>query len=558
MSPLKHDGKTYTNPTEKANILNSQFESVFSKQKPISLKQMCEINIFKQEGSHVNSGSEMREIEITLPGVEKLLKNLNPNKASGPDQLSPRLLKTLSSEIAPFLTKIFKASLEFGTVPNDWKTAIVAPVFKKGPKCKASNYRPISLTCIASKLIEHIIVSNLMKHLDNNNLLSPYQHGFRAKHSCETQLLSFTQEIYDKLESGKQTDIIVMDFSKAFDKVDHRLLIYKLMKLGVNKHSLCWIESFLSNRTQNVVVEGHKSTTAPVLSGVPQGSVLGPCLFLCYINDLPDSVKSRARLFADDTIVYLTINSLDDSIKLQQDLESLEKWEAYWSMEFNADKCEIIRISKKKNNIMYPYKLHGVELKTTDHTKYLGVTFNSDLSWKPHINNITAKSMNTLRFIKRNVQTQNKSIKETAYKTYVRPQLEYCNTIWHPWQKSLSYQLERVQRSAVRYIMNDYSPYSSVTSMLHNLHWQTLEHRRHQSALIMLYKISNNLVSVDHSHLIQSRNHNFIIPHSRTQYHSNSFFPRTIRLWNTLPTNIKASVSLESFTQSLKAHSLKP
>ena len=257
-------------------------------------------------------------------------------------------------------------------MPDDWKSALVAPVYKKGPKSKPSNYRPISLTCIASKLMEHILVSNIMTHFDSHDILNPFQHGFRSKHSCETQLISFTQEIFDNLEKEKQTDLIVMDFSKAFDKVDHNLLIYKLFNLGVNLKAVSWIKSFLHDRNQSVVVEGKQSPT--VLSGVPQGSVLGPCLFLAYINDLPDSLKSRARLFADDTIVYLTINSKSDSETLQSDLHKLEEWESTWSMEFKPDKCEVIRISNKHNPIMYPYKLHGIELKSTETAKYLGVT----------------------------------------------------------------------------------------------------------------------------------------------------------------------------------------
>jgi len=163
----------------------------------------------------------MQNVTITEDGVRKLLKGLNPSKASGPDQISPRLLKELHHEIAPVLTHIYQISLKSGIVPNDWKHAVIAPVFKKGPKCNPSNYRPISLTCIASKLMEHILVSNIMSFYDEHNILSQFQHGFRSKHSCETQLISFSQEVYDNLEQGQQTDIIVMDFSKAFDKVDH-------------------------------------------------------------------------------------------------------------------------------------------------------------------------------------------------------------------------------------------------------------------------------------------------------------------------------------------------
>ena len=344
---------------------------------------------------------------ITTKGTENLLKNLNPNKASGPDEISPKLLKELHYEIAPILTKIFRSTLHSGIVPDGCNSALVARVYKKDPNRKASKYRPISLTCIASKLMEHILVSNIMTHFDSNNLLTPFQHGFRSKHSCETQLISFTQEIFDNLENGKQSDLIIMDFSKAFEKVDHNLLIYKLFNMGVNLKAVSWIKSFLQSRNQSVVVEGKQSPSVPVMSGVPQISVLGPCLFLAYINDLPGSLKSRARLFADDTIVYLTINSPSDPETLQPDLHKLEEWESNLSMEFNPEPCEVIRVTKKKNPIIFPYKLHNIELKSTETAKYLGITISNDLHWKPHIEKVSSKASNILKFIKRNVKTNN-------------------------------------------------------------------------------------------------------------------------------------------------------
>lgn len=204
-----------------------------------------------------------------------------------------------------------------------------------------------------------------MTHLDINHLLYPLQHGFRSKLSCGThvQLLTFTQPIFDDMAKGKQTDVVVMDFSKAFDKVDHQRLILKLKRMGIDNKISNWIQAWLNNRSQKVVVDGHMSNSCPVLSGVPQGSVLGPCLFLIYINDMPDNLKSNVRLFADDTIVYLTTSSTTDCHTLQSDLHKLEKWENEWLMSFNPDKCEIIRISRKRTSIIYDYKLHNTYLK---------------------------------------------------------------------------------------------------------------------------------------------------------------------------------------------------
>ena len=197
-----------------------------------------------------------------------------------------------------------------------------------------------------------------MSHFDDNNLLSQYQHGLRSEHSCESQLFSFTQEVYDNLENGNQTDTIVMDFSKAFDKVDHNKLIYKLSALGIHPLKTRWIKSFLKCRTQQVRIDGCTSDTLPVVSGVPQGSVLGPCLFLAYINDLPDSVKSKVRLFADDIIMYLTVKSTTVANILQNDLHALEQREQDWSIDFNSDKCEVLRITRKRNPVIFPCKLH--------------------------------------------------------------------------------------------------------------------------------------------------------------------------------------------------------
>lgn len=196
VSTLKSDGITYTDSLEKANVLNKQFKSVFSRPQPLSLKQMCKYLVHPP-------AFVMSPINITAEGIEKLLCGLSPNKANGPDQTSPRVLKELRSEVAPILCEIFRLSLKTGIVPQDWKEATIAPVYKKGPKSKPSNYRPISVTCIPSKLMEHITVSSMMKHSDSYEILRPLQHGFRSNRSCETQLVRFTQDAFDNLEKGQ-------------------------------------------------------------------------------------------------------------------------------------------------------------------------------------------------------------------------------------------------------------------------------------------------------------------------------------------------------------------
>ena len=186
-----------------------------------------------------------------------------------------------------------------------------------------------------------------MSHADKHKILYPMQHGFRRKLSCETQLLEFTDDITINMDKGSQTDCLIMDFSKAFDKVSHSLLIHKLRHYGINGKTNTWINSFLNGRKQRVVVEGEISDCVPVASGVPQGSVLGPSLFLFYINDIPLGLTSTVRLFADDTIVYLAITSDADSGKLQQDLDKLARWERTWLIQFHPEKCNVLTITKK-------------------------------------------------------------------------------------------------------------------------------------------------------------------------------------------------------------------
>ena len=293
--PLNAHGKHAESPKEKANILNEQFESVFTESKPD-----------ETQAHHTTSEfPRMENINITEKGVLQLLESLKVHKASGPDKISARVLKQLAPVISSILTTIYKRSYETGEIPQDWRSADVTPVYKKGKKSDPANYRPISLTSIPCKLLEHIITSAVMKHGKRNDILYDLQHGFRDKRSCESQLLGFIDDVVNATHNGQQSDVVVMDFSKAFDKVSHHLLVDKLSRYGIQGHTNRWIKNWLSDRTQTVVLEGERSYTARVRSGVPQGSVLGPCLFLYYINDIPENVQSKVRLFADDTIMYL-------------------------------------------------------------------------------------------------------------------------------------------------------------------------------------------------------------------------------------------------------------
>ena len=339
IAPLKDNGRLFNSPTDKANILNHQYHSVFTWEDPSSATP-------DPDGTPL---PDMDNITVTEQGVKKLLQKSNPQKATGPDMIPAQILRECSEELAPILTIVFNRTLQTGCVPEDWKQANVSAVFKKGQRYDPANYRPVSLTCLCCKMLEHIITSSIMKHVDHHQILSDCQHGFRARRSCETQLVTLINDLSSSLDRGDQTDMVILDFSKAFDRVPHKRLLRKLHHYGIRGHLHSWITSFLTGRSQKVIVEGSESESAPVISGVPQGSVLSPLLFLLFINDLPDNIASNTRLFADDCIVYRTIRYHADQEALQEDLVRLAEWEDKWGMEFHPQKCSTLSVTRSRS-----------------------------------------------------------------------------------------------------------------------------------------------------------------------------------------------------------------
>ena len=312
VSTLKSDGKLITDPAGKAEALNQQFSSAFTREDPNNIPELGP-----------SPYQTMAVVNISRIGVEKLLARLNPAKASGPDELSACFLKETAAQSSPMYAFLFQQSTDQGTVPEDWKTANVAPIFKKGDCGLASNYRPP--LCFSCKVLEHIIVSQMRDHMDKHNILVDCQHGFRSRHSCVSQLIITVHDLASSLNQKHQTDMAILDFSKAFDRVPHTRLKAKLDNHGIHGNTLKWISSFLDERTHKVMVDGSISNECPVL--FLGGSVFGPTLFLLYINDITHQLDSRVRLFADDCLIYREIKSPDDHYRiLQQDLDRLKEW----------------------------------------------------------------------------------------------------------------------------------------------------------------------------------------------------------------------------------------
>ena len=508
----------------------------------------------------------MNKIQVSRSGVLKLLSNLKIHKATGPDGIPGRLLKLCANELASPFTLLFQVSLDTGTIPQDWKKAKIVPVFKKGDKGKVENYRPISLTSIPCKLLEHIIHSSVMDHFDKFQIIDDAQHGFRQKRSCESQLITTLRDFSNCLNNKEQIDAILLDFSKAFDKVDHQQLLLKLHQYGIQNSLFAWLKTFLSDRTQTVVVDGQESLAKPVISGVPQGTVLGPLLFLVYINDISKNLssKTKIRLFADDSLLYRTISSKQDTIELQKDLDILQKWESDNSMEFHPDKCQVLRITNKRKPITSYYPIHSIQLQITDSAKYLGVTIDSNLKWTKHYDNICSKANSTLAFLGRNLYCCPRPVKEACYKALVQPVLEYGCCVWDPHHQNHILKFEKIHKRAARFVTNNFSLIQGNTvKNMRELSWIPLEERRARIKLCTLFRAKLGLIDIPIQDLIQVKSNtrrqtsHYFTPQSTVDSHLYSFYPNTLRLWNSLPEDTKSISTVAGFKHELKLTTIR-
>ena len=329
-------GNLTSDDTESANILNDYFASVFE------VEENDQIPEFEER----NYDSALIDIEINEEQISKIVNDLKPNKSQGPDRIHPRILKETSQCITSPLEKIFRKSLDEGILPDDWKSANVTAIHKNGDRKKAENYRPISLTSVAGKAMEKMIRDKLVNHMERNNLFTKSQHGFVSGRSCTTQLLEFMEEATQALDRGEDVDVIYLDFAKAFDKVPHKRLLRKLSGYGIKGKVYNWIKEFLSNRKQRVVINGTKSEWRKVTSGIPQGSVLGPILFLIFINDMPEVLNCCIKLFADDAKLYSPIKEENDRIRMQVGLKMLKNGPKYGKCSSISKNANIFTLGK--------------------------------------------------------------------------------------------------------------------------------------------------------------------------------------------------------------------
>ena len=529
-APLEKD-------VDMAECFAKQFQSVFTKLDPNDIRP----NLPRETYSRM----EIRNIIFTPQKVEFAINTLKVNSSPGPDEIPPTFLKNCLQVLRAPLATMMNNVMGTGHFPETWKKAIVVPIYKKGNKQLAENYRPISLTSVLCKCMEKIISKELTDFFLEAHVVPAQQHGFLPGRSTFTNLLTRLNEWTMSDDDHQPIDVVYLDFQKAFDKIPIEYLIHKLDHYGVRGDLLRFIgEGFLSGRTFCVRVGAALSHEYEVHSGVPQGSVLGPLLFIGYLHDLYTGLKTSYSSFADDTNVFC--NPLWQYADLQGDLETIKRWTQTWKMPLNDSKCTVLHIGH--NNPKHNYFLQQTPVTAVTNQKDLGITITSDLKWEMHIIQMTKKANSLIYLIQKSFKNLSRDMVLKIYKLYIRPKLEYAQSVWNPYYAKDIELIERVQRRITRlpHGLKDI-PYED---RLKTLNITTLRDRRirgdlietfkilngHYSCSLNIYNLSNSTNLRGHHQKLTKEKCNKLLRRNflsnRVVYHWNSLSPETISSTN--------------------------
>ena len=454
---IKHESVQAIRPIDQANLFNVFFHSVLAPPDSSSAVYLPRLNYSVKR--------ELSEVRVTSSNILKQLQSLDVNKACL--RLPSKLLQACANKISPSLCRLFNLSLELGTFPDKWKDANHAPILKCESKTMVSNYRGISLLGVLSKILEKQVYNEIFGIICPH--LTHWQHGFLPGKSTVSQLSQIVHQFAVALEKRQQVDVIYLDFSQAFDRVPHEKLLFKLECLGIGGSLLAWFRSYLSGRRHRVVIDNESSDFLPVTCGVPQGSILGPLLFLLFINDMLDAVSKETSLpvFADDSKCFRLILGRHDGEKLKDDLNKLFQWSCIRGMEFNAKKCKVLRVARLRSIDDRDYYLGGIKLDRVDVEKDLGILVTHNLSWNNHVDVVSSTAQKMLNVLYRTCKDINDiSTKKLLYIAWVRSRLEYASVVWSPHAKRNINNLEQVQHRATRFILGrDYSEYERLSKL---------------------------------------------------------------------------------------------
>ena len=482
VGPLRVNGELIGDPKDMSNILAQQYKSAFSTPRSPGSEEATQT-------TEAENPDPLIDVDWTEEDLVKCAGRLSATSAAGPDGIAALVLKKCISALKLPLTILWKESLRNNVIPSQMKMGTITPIYKGGPRSVPKNYRPVTLTSHVIKLFERVIVEKVMKYMDEKDLFNAGQHGFRRNRSCLSQLLQHYQKLLDILEDKSVADVIYLDFSKAFDKVDHIILLQKLEKIGIKGQLLLWIKNFLTNRTQVVAVDGCLSEVEGVISGVPQGTVLGPLLFLVHIGDIDSTLQyATASSFADDTRIMMKVQSREDCNRLQLDLESVYEWARINNMTFNENKFEHIRygLCDNLNNYTGP---DGTNIQECNQVRDLGVIISDNAKFEDQIDGAVKRARQQVGWILRVFETRERAVMLTLFRSLVLPLVEYCCQLWSPRGIELIRKIEAVQRNFT-YRIRDMQELN-YWERLEQLDLYSLERRRDRYFVVYVWKIIN-------------------------------------------------------------------
>ena len=558
-------------PEDQANLFNEFF-----------FEQFSEASIYDIDIDYSNDWRF--DIEFDHQRVRKILSNINSNKAYGPDGIHGKLLKNCAVGLAYPLSLLFHSCYNIGTLPREWKLGHIVPIYKKGDKHEVSNYRPISLTCLIMKVLERIIKDELLAL--TNGMIKDEQHGFRTERSCATNLVGLCDSLALSLNDNIRTDVIYFDFAKAFDSVNHDLILLKLKnKFGIDGRLLKFITDYLRDRQQQVLISGKFSSMKNARSGVPQGSILGPLLFIIFIDDIAGGISpgTHLSLYADDTKIWRQIFSDTDILRLQKDIDYLHDWSLSNKMRFHPDKCKVLSVTGKVSEALsllsvlpfynFIYSMGGISLDYVEFEKDLGVIVTKNLNWQEQCSKVLSKANQKLGMARRNCYfVQDANRRRVLYLTLVRSLFEHCSVIWRPVTKSQISKLEGLQKRAIKWILHEeYSSYSQPTYIqkCRQLKIMPIEDRFDFLDLIFFFKVVKQLIPVTLPSYLQpfqgqSRLRSChmdplcfttsVLPRASSNAFAKNFFFRTHTKWNHIPLVIREIESITEFKSKLSTY----
>ncbi len=551
-------GETVVDPDTVSNMFNDFFTNV-GKNLSDNIMQPRNKDITATTNV-VTCKSSFFMSPLTSAEVQRHILALNHNKSIKSTCPPIKYLKLSAKVISPVVCEIFNKCMDEGVFPKSLKTAEVIPIFKKGDKTLCSNYRPISLLPPLSKVFERHIHNNLTSFIKKNSILHRYQYGFRENHSTEMALAELCDLLASNMEENLITCTIFVDLCKAFDTVNHTILLEKLNSCGIRGLSNKLIASYLTNRTQETTVNNKTSSPKLVNCGVPQGSILGPLLFLLYVNDLPRCSMFDVRLFADDACLLLSdANTKQLETKVNTELKQVDDWMKINKLSLNFTKTNYMIFSKKRKKAELEIKIDNKTIERVSNTKYLGVILNEKLKWNAHIDYVLCKVSKASYVISKARHYVNLATLKMLYYSLVFPFISYCITSWGNTPKSTIEPLCATQRKILRYMtFSDFQEHAP--PLFKKLNFLTINDIFKYKLSILFYKMKNNS-PVDLTEISQVHQHNTRLSASKNFYQeihktnigSYRFKNAAVRIWREIPTAIK-SLELRHFKSQLKKH----